>query len=95
MSRIEIEDSLYNEHTLPSGNAVDSAVCSLRAKLGKRRVSEARLIGLSWFGGLFGGWLAMKTFRHKTRKSSFRTRMVLVSVVNFAWLWIYLAVEAA
>ncbi|MEO0477895.1 MAG: DUF1294 domain-containing protein [Planctomycetota bacterium] len=66
-----------------------------RAKLGKRRVSEARLIGLSWFGGLFGGWLAMKTFRHKTRKSSFRTRMVIVSVVNFAWLWIYLAIESA
>lgn len=66
-----------------------------RAKLGKRRVSEARLIGLSWFGGLFGGWLGMKTFRHKTRKSSFRTRMVLVSVVNFAWLWIYLAIESA
>ena len=33
VTRIEIEDSLYNEHTLPSGNAVDSAVCRLRAKL--------------------------------------------------------------
>ena len=33
VTRIEIEDSLYDEQTLPSGNAVDSAVCRLRAKL--------------------------------------------------------------
>ena len=30
---MEIEDALYDEHTLPSGNAVDSAICRLRAKL--------------------------------------------------------------
>ncbi|MEZ5989839.1 MAG: response regulator transcription factor [Planctomycetota bacterium] len=33
VSRIEIEDHIYHEHALPSSNAVDSAVCSLRAKL--------------------------------------------------------------
>ena len=33
VTRIEIEDAIYGEHTLPSGNAVDSAVCRLRAKL--------------------------------------------------------------
>jgi DNA-binding response OmpR family regulator len=33
VSRIEIEDSLYDEHSLPEGNAVDSAVCRLRARL--------------------------------------------------------------
>lgn len=33
VSREEIEDALYDEHTLPSSNAVDSAVCRLRAKL--------------------------------------------------------------
>ena len=35
VTRIEIEDAIYGEHTLPSGNAVDSAVCRLRAKLAK------------------------------------------------------------
>ena len=35
VSRIEIEDAIYDEHTLPSGNAVDSAVCRLRAKLAR------------------------------------------------------------
>jgi DNA-binding response OmpR family regulator len=33
VTRMQIEDALYNEQTLPSGNAVDSAVCRLRAKL--------------------------------------------------------------
>ncbi len=33
VSRIEIEDAIYNERSLPSGNAVDSAVCRLRTKL--------------------------------------------------------------
>jgi DNA-binding response OmpR family regulator len=33
VSRVEIEDALYSERTLPSSNAVDSAVCRLRAKL--------------------------------------------------------------
>jgi two-component system OmpR family response regulator len=33
VSRTEIEDALYSERTLPSSNAVDSAVCRLRAKL--------------------------------------------------------------
>ncbi len=33
VTRIEIEDALYDEDTLPSGNAVDAAICRLRAKL--------------------------------------------------------------
>lgn len=33
VSREEIEDALYDEHTLPNSNAVDSAVCRLRAKM--------------------------------------------------------------
>ena len=33
ISRIEIEDHLYHEHTLPSSNSVDSAICVLRRKL--------------------------------------------------------------
>ncbi|MCA8978159.1 MAG: response regulator transcription factor [Planctomycetes bacterium] len=33
VTRIEIEDHLYNEHTLPDSNSVDSAICSLRRKL--------------------------------------------------------------
>lgn len=35
VTRIEIEDHLYGGENLPMSNAVDSAVCNLRAKLGK------------------------------------------------------------
>lgn len=34
VSREEIEDHIYGVHKLPSSNAVDSAICILRAKLG-------------------------------------------------------------
>ncbi len=33
VSRIEIEDNLYGERQLPNSNAVESAICTLRAKL--------------------------------------------------------------
>ena len=33
VSRIEIEDAIYDEHNLPRGNALHTAVCRLRAKL--------------------------------------------------------------
>lgn len=57
-----------------------------RARLARRRVPEGWLLGLSFATGLVGGWLAMSVFRHKTRKLSFRIKMVLVSVFNAAWL---------
>ncbi len=34
VTREEIEDHIYGVHKLPSSNAVDSAICLLRAKLG-------------------------------------------------------------
>ena len=34
VTREEIEDHIYGVHKLPSSNAVDSAVCMLRSKLG-------------------------------------------------------------
>jgi len=42
VSRIDIEDHLYGGENLPMSNAVDSAVCSLRAKLA--RYTERKLI---------------------------------------------------
>ena len=35
VSRIEIEDHIYGGEHLPMSNAVDSAICILRAKLGE------------------------------------------------------------
>ena len=62
-----------------------------KARRDARRIPEAWLIGLSFATGLFGGWIAMSVFRHKTRKTSFRLKMVFVSIFNVAWLvaWLW------
>lgn len=38
-----------------------------KAKNSKWRIPEAVLLGMSFFGGAFGGYLAMLLFRHKTK----------------------------
>lgn len=56
-----------------------------RAKLDRRRIPERRLLGFALATGCVGGWLAMRVFRHKTRKVSFRIWMVVVTVLNPLW----------
>jgi uncharacterized membrane protein YsdA (DUF1294 family) len=63
------------------------------ARRGRRRISEARLLLLTFAGGILGGWIGMSLFRHKTRKTSFRVRMVLVSIANLAWGLAWLAMR--
>jgi len=60
-----------------------------RAATGRRRISEATLLGLAWATGLVGGWLAMLVFRHKTRKLEFKLKMVLVTALNLLWAVAY------
>lgn len=56
-----------------------------RAASGGRRLPEARLLSLAWAGGLAGAWTGMAIFRHKTRKTSFRIKMLLATVFNLGW----------
>jgi len=53
------------------------------------RVSEDSLLLLLFAFGPIGAWLAMEVTRHKTRKSNFRRRAVLLTVVNPLWLIVY------
>lgn len=54
-----------------------------RAKTaGARRISERALHRLSWLGGVAGGWLGRRFFRHKTVKAGFRIRLVLASILH-------------
>ncbi len=62
-----------------------------RARKGGSRVSERRLLLLAWAMGFVGGWIGMAVFRHKTRKTGFKIKMALVSVVNLLWGLIWFA----
>ncbi len=60
-----------------------------RAIFGKWRIPEATLLGFSFFGGGFGGYLGMLSFRHKTLKPKFH----IVNLLAIVWqtaLLIYL-----
>ena len=56
-----------------------------RSIKGKWRISEKALMLLSFFGGAFGGFLAMKIFRHKTKHNYFW-------VVNYIGMALHIAI---
>ena len=49
---------------------------------GKSRISELSLLVLTFIFGIFGSFLAMIIFRHKTIKGSFRAKFAGVSIVR-------------
>ena len=53
-----------------------------RAILGRRRISEALLLGLAFAGGSPAALFAMPAFRHKTHKGSFRLAFGLIVIVQ-------------
>ena len=62
-----------------------------RAVEGKWRIPEKVLLSLSFFGGAVGGYLGMKTFRHKTKHWYFYA----MNILGFAWqvgLLVYLII---
>lgn len=62
-----------------------------KAKRNRWRIPEGTLIGLGFLLGMPGAWFGMRTFRHKTQKTSFKVKLALVTVVNPLWLLLYLA----
>ena len=52
-----------------------------KAKKGEWRIPEATLLGLSFFGGAIGGYLAMQTLRHKTKHWYFHA----VNILGLIW----------
>ncbi len=55
-----------------------------RARLGRRRIPEARLAAPVLLGGLPGVILGMAFFRHKTSKGAFQVRVALYAAAFFA-----------
>lgn len=69
--------------------AYDKAVSGL----GSERVPETVLLALAAAGGMIGALAAMWLFRHKTAKSSFQIKLLLVAVVQFVLVVVYLLIR--
>lgn len=56
------------------------------------RIRERTLLVWSLIGGWPGGWLASRTYRHKTQKMSYRLKFAAVVVINIAAIISILAI---
>jgi uncharacterized membrane protein YsdA (DUF1294 family) len=52
-----------------------------RARAGLRRIPERSLFMTAIVGGVFGIWIGMYTFRHKTRKRAFVVGVPLLALL--------------
>jgi uncharacterized membrane protein YsdA (DUF1294 family) len=59
-----------------------------RAEKGKRRISEKELLLWALAGGTLGALLAMRRFRHKTKKLSFRLAFAAVVLLQLGAAWL-------
>ena len=53
----------------------------IKAIRGAWRIRESLLLSLSFFGGAFGGYLAMIVARHKIRKPKFH----IINILGIVW----------
>ena len=58
-----------------------------RAVKGNRRVSERELLAWALVGGTPAAYLAMRKFRHKTQKPSFRRMFWVIAIGQVALLY--------
>ncbi|UAB78685.1 DUF1294 domain-containing protein [Erythrobacter sp. SCSIO 43205] len=57
---------------------IDKALAENRA----RRISEATLLNLAFFGGIGGAYAARALFRHKTRKQPFNRHLHTIAFLQ-------------
>jgi uncharacterized membrane protein YsdA (DUF1294 family) len=61
-----------------------------RARQQRHRTPESTLLILALLGGAPGAWLAVRFFRHKTRKITFLVPLILATLVAAAlWYGLY------
>lgn len=57
---------------------IDKALAENRA----RRISEAALLQLAFFGGIGGAYAGRALFRHKTRKQPFSNQLHMIALLQ-------------
>ena len=61
-----------------------------RAARKEWRIPERTLLLSSLVGGFIGAWAAVRVSRHKTRKLSFLTPLVILTAASIVlWLWLF------
>ena len=60
-----------------------------RAKANQWRIPETTLLGIAVLGGSLGVWIAMNTFRHKTKHPKFQQGVPLIFMVQCAILFYF------
>ena len=55
------------------------------------RIAEWALYLLVLLGGPVGGWLGMIMCRHKTSKRPFIITMVVLTIFNLVWMFVYIS----
>ncbi len=65
-----------------------------RAGTGRPRISEARFMRLAALGAWPAIWLAMRRFRHKTKKRSFQLGIAVATAINILAIVLILSLEA-
>lgn len=55
-----------------------------KAKRGRWRAPEAKLLGLAAIGGSIGAWLGMKVWHHKTMHKKFQYGVPLILIAQIA-----------
>ena len=58
----------------------------MKSQINSRRVSEAKLYFLVFIGGSLGGLAGMKFFRHKTKKTSFQSVLIIILAIQIVAL---------
>ena len=59
----------------------------MNARNGKRRISEFFLCFITLIGGTIGSILSMQIYRHKTRKFSFISKILVIVLIQFIVFW--------
>lgn len=65
-----------------------------RARRGEWRIKEATLWWLAVLGGAIGGLIGMRTYRHKTKHTSFKYGFPVIAIIQLL-LFIYVINQLA
>lgn len=65
------------------------AIDKLKAIKSRWRISELMLLGFSFIGGALGALIAMKIFRHKTKKTKFTFGVPIMLIVQIFLLVLF------